>query len=257
MSKEAGIELINLLEVDDPGKEIVPLPVEDCDPEPDDPDIVDDIERVIWNGGVKSAEEEEGKTAYSQSLWGALERDCRSQSQSPGQSSWDKLFSNNFNATDLEHNGLEELFNLFMNECPRSTQDESVERDKEVVEKTASLSMLSQGCQEAVKRIYSKVDGNSKKVSAMSRVCPNWRENVVFAFLQNDEDTILQAMENLRKSRSKMLETKQRILESWESHQTALELLEISMNESLARLKSDLPSEAVGGFMTQCAQNEE
>jgi hypothetical protein len=129
----------------------------------------------------------------------------------------------------------------------------------------ADLPMLSQGGKEAASQIYALIDGDFEKVSALNQVCPNWRENVSYAFIQKDEGDIQKALENLRESRSKMMDTKRKILEAWGRQKVALDVLETALESSLGRLKPQVATSASttqvgaladGGFLTQQASSQ-
>ena len=231
--------------------------VEELDPEPE---IVDNIERFHWtSSSIKPYSRESSNNPLGDSLWGALSRTVNKgeggdsfylseQMMQSSECQWDRLFAAD-SATvvgeETGNGGIEQLLQLFINSsCPDPSQQEEVEAGATETTETASMSMLSQGCQEVVRNIYSDIDTNTTKLSALNQVCPDWRENVAYAFAQEDEGEILQALDNLKRSRSKMSETKKRILESWGRHQMALDLFETSLEESLSRLKSKGPSSA-------------
>eukprot|EP00980_Cylindrotheca_fusiformis_P009597 scaffold2123_cov96-Cylindrotheca_fusiformis.AAC.10 len=228
------------------------------------PDVVDQVERFRWRNGTKS---QEGSMLHSQSVWGVLvpiqeegeeeddERSMLDLSSQPVMCSkcpWDRLFTETTSTgdeDDVDESGIDQLLNLLERPPP------AVSSQMMIVPSTSSNivdpphnhddcvdpvlpSMLSQGGREAVNQVCSTVDTDMERLAAINRVCPQWKENVAYAFVQTDPEQIQDALDNVRKSRLKMLETKRKILEAWDRHQIALDVMETSLESSLCRSKS-------------------
>jgi hypothetical protein len=228
----------------------------------------DKIRRFHWPKGVKS-DSNDVERFQSQSLWRALttmqEVDDQKCSYTQADTTkilcpWDRLFVENTQGKELDDDGIDQLFDLFNASSPLSSYMEIPTTEQAI----KGLTLLSQQGEERATSICSSIKCDKSKLSAIGQACPNWKENVSFAFLQKDQGEILNALRSLRQSRSKMMETKQKILESWGRHQLALDVFETALESSLDRLKSkkDDHLEAVegqaktavtGGFMTQCS----
>jgi hypothetical protein len=243
-----------------------------------EPEVVDKIHRFHWSKGVK-AESHEGDVIQSQSVWGALakiqeeqEDDedgifALSQPIATSKCPWDRLFSESTNSREeVDEGGIEQLLDLLDGASAIGRQIEpSNKENASPHNEAADLSMLSQGGKEAANQVYASINGDLEKVSALNQVCPNWRENVSYAFVQKDEGDIQKALENLRESRSKMMEIKRKILEAWGRQKVALDVLETALESSLGHLKpqvatsastTQVGAQADGGFLTQPASSQ-
>jgi hypothetical protein len=242
-----------------------------------EPEHDDQICRIEWRKGSKSGLQG-GSIAQSSSLWGALrtipeeeeDDDCSvpaillSQAKTSSfKCHWDRLFSD---AEEVDEEGIDHLFGLFESSTVPSTQINSEKEniaEESTPESVISLSMLSQGGQTMANEIQSKIYEDKKSLSALQLACPNWKENVSFAFFQKDKNNVLDALENVRKSRERMLETKRKILEAWERQHMALDVFEGALGASLDRLKSRdddsgaMQAEAEGGFLTALSQDND
>lgn len=152
-------------------------------------------------------------------------------------SKWDRLFQlKGADADDQEmgDDGLDDLLNLFDDE-------DADEREVEVTSNAAnaseitSLALLSQGAQESATCIIEKV---GSKGDMLKQACPNWKENVSFALLQDDNEAIRHALDNVQKSRRHLLKVRQQILNAWERQNAALEVFETALEVSSQRLNA-------------------
>ena len=153
---------------------------------------------------------------------------------------WDRLFSD---SQGVEEEELEHLFGLFEASQIASSQSVSNGESGAITappQSAISLSMLSQGGQNSVNDIQSEIFGDKKKMSALNRVCPDWRENVSFAFFQKDASVLSEALLNVRKSKQQMEEKKRKILEAWERQQLTLDVFERALTLSLGRLEANI-----------------
>lgn len=239
-------------------------------------DHQDRISRTKWKKGSPHGSDGDDNTESS-SIWGVLAMIPEEGEKGDGSfvppalfsqakassfnCPWDRLFSD---AEEVDEEGIDHLFGLFSSEV--SSTQVNAEAQSEMAtppESVISLSMLSQGRQTLASEIQSKVCQDKKKMSALQRACPNWKENVSFAFFQKNENNVLEALNTVRKSREQMLETKKKILQAWKRQQIALGVFESALSTSLDLIrsnenKSDAKQEEVeGGFLTALSQDKE
>jgi hypothetical protein len=141
-------------------------------------------------------------------------------------SKWDDLFAGKDDVTD---EGLDDLLDLLGGDKESSEQQINDDEEEEV-----KMSMLSQGGRAIAEEIISHA---MTKKNLLDVACPGWKENVAFTLRQKDPNEIQNALDNVRESRSRMEETKRRILQAWERQHAALELFESTLVASLNRSK--------------------
>ena len=100
-----------------------------------------------------------------------------------------------------------------------------------------NLSMLSPATQQLVHSMESKILADLEKKASVERVCPNWRENVMYAFHRRDADEIGSAMADIRDARTRMDAMKEKMLAAWNRRKAVLDLYEMSLKASLQRLE--------------------
>jgi hypothetical protein len=115
-----------------------------------------------------------------------------------------------------------------------------------------SQSSLSVRGQLLADEVMEGVTDDAEMLAALERACPNWRENVSFAMMQQSRDDVSDALENVRKSREKLLRGKAEIMRAIEREHAALDLFEDALEKSLTRFTDSGDDESVQeGFFSQ------
>jgi hypothetical protein len=154
---------------------------------------------------------------------------CITQEQT-SRCSWDILFQNDESA-GCENDGIGQLVGLF--DDSGFDADASPGEPESSADDCVNLSALSQTGKTKAAELISSIENDSRKVEIL---CPNWKENLAFAMLQNDANEIRAALEKVRQKRTQMLEYKRRIVEAWERQDSVLEVFEKGLSTSLGRL---------------------
>jgi hypothetical protein len=154
------------------------------------------------------------------------------------ESSWDRLFHENSDDFGVDH-----LLGL-LGESSKGIEDTD----------SLSQSSLSTRGRLLVDAVTDRICSNATKRVAIERVCPNWKENVIFAMCQRDETEVSEALKNLREAQAKLHRAKEEILKSIERQQVALGVFEEALQQSLSRFTapSQLPDRE-GFFLSQIA----
>lgn len=90
---------------------------------------------------------------------------------------------------------------------------------------------------EEAEMFITKISSEIRNVDDLKRVCPNWKENVLFAFSQSKGD-IKNALQNLRESRVRLDHTKEMILDAWNRNRSIMDVFRDALEKSLDRFKS-------------------
>lgn len=154
---------------------------------------------------------------------------------------WDRLFGRNeAGPEEPQDRGLSQLLGLFnetefspvqpkyqeeYNSCPTSP------------ESAIQLSMLSPPRKKMAIELIADIESNKDGVEILETACPNWKENVAFAMKQVERGNVVAALERIRKTRTMLLEQKQRCLQKWEEETYVLEVFERGLVLSLDRLQ--------------------
>lgn len=96
---------------------------------------------------------------------------------------------------------------------------------------------LSQGGREAVDSLITKVSFDAEKVNALNQVCPNWKENVSFPFVQSKEDN-QNALKNLQESRKRLDQTKKLMMAAWNRNRMTMDVFQEALEKCLDRYES-------------------
>ncbi|CAJ1965885.1 unnamed protein product [Cylindrotheca closterium] len=143
---------------------------------------------------------------------------------------WDSLFSDCAMGNEIDHfvklTGFKSL-------C--GTQESSARSVCGVGNSVASC--FDDSTQGGARIFITKISSDVTNVDALKKVCPNWKENVSFAFGQSKED-IQNALENLQESRTRLYRTKQMILDAWDRNRTTMDIFKDALEKSLNRFKS-------------------
>jgi hypothetical protein len=234
------------------------------------PETEDTIHRVAWRQGSTADNSIGSQVLRGSSAWGALttiaeggnslsaeDQFCDVGDNDQFGSAWDRLFTDEKEVND---GGMDHLLGLLQTQAgglsqnPEATQIEAMRASQGTP--PVNLSTLSQGRQSLAVEIEGNISSNKQKLAALQKACPNWKENVTYALHQEDEDHVREALDNVRKSRERMAETRRNILEAWERQQVALDVFETALNASLTRIKAPRgvaqpePVEAEGGYLT-------
>lgn len=209
------------------------------------------------------------------SVWGALSAIPRDEesvfslkgNKPDGWCAWDSLFAGEIDKIEqADDEGIDHLAHL-LGELPTvpSTQDsvEGGENQELPPENPINLSMLSQEAQNLAGSMLKEVRDNRSTTMKLDAYCPQWKENIAYAFHQKKEGDVLKALEKVKRSKDAMEAERQKILEAWERQQVVLAVFEKALASSLHRLKSkQAPSpengaESNAGFMTGMSRDRE
>jgi hypothetical protein len=146
---------------------------------------------------------------------------------------WDDLFT--LEAEDVNDEDFNDLLNLFDDHEDDDNEAHTKKSCELAINEEVSSLVLSQEAQAVAENIISSV--GSKK-DLLDRSCPNWKENILFALRQDDPEMIEQALENVQKSRQRMLEMRPTFLVAWERQNAALEIFETALEASASRMKA-------------------
>ncbi|GKZ00997.1 hypothetical protein MPSEU_001051200 [Mayamaea pseudoterrestris] len=143
---------------------------------------------------------------------------------------WDALFDESSANAELE-----QLCDLFDGvDADRSSQtpvDEDTPLDR------ADPSLLSQRGRGIMDDIIEKVSSDSAKVMALEASCPEWKENVCFALQNHDSGDLHDALQAIQSAKMTLQRKKAAIMEAAARRANALELFELALQRSIARLQ--------------------
>ena len=190
-----------------------------------------------WGALTTIDEEEEQEPIISFGMTQLLNGEVK-EPKKPFATSWDELFAAE-EEPDTEQ--MDALLNVFDSHGIPSTQvlatqpnddDSEEERDEAPIR----LSMLSQTRQSKATELQEDVVQDESLHTAVKTACPEWKENILFALHQENKGSVHEALDNVRRAKQRMLETKRKILEAWERQNLALGVFENALNTSLVRL---------------------
>ena len=191
-----------------------------------------------WGALTTIDEEEEQEPIISFGMTQLLNGEVK-EPKKPFATSWDELFAAE-EEPDTEQ--MDALLNVFDSHGIPSTQvlatqpndDDSEEEERE--DAPIRLSMLSQTRQSKATELQEDVVQDESLHNAVKTACPEWKENILFALHQDHKGSVHEALDNVRRAKQRMLETKRKILEAWERQNLALGVFENALNTSLVRL---------------------
>ena len=155
---------------------------------------------------------------------------------------WAKSVASTLQIEDEE--GLDALVELFDSSIDQNRPDGSVgcsqnsidanggiiDDDDENCPSTPSVKTVAE-------EIKTSVEDDPQKISAVERMCPNWKENVEFPLAQTDLQVLESAMGNMKQSRTDLEDMKDKVLQAYFDRRTTLELYEKSCQAAIDRLK--------------------
>lgn len=103
--------------------------------------------------------------------------------------------------------------------------------------------MLSQRAKSVANTIIERVKNDPAAIAKLEQACPNWEENVLFAMIQKEKESVEDALEHVREARAKLGVTKQSFLKAIAEQEAALDVFEESLQESLGRWDSSQSAE--------------
>jgi hypothetical protein len=192
------------------------------------------IHRQSWRDGNNSNND---STLIGVGVWAAATLTAQN-ATSPRMNShncaWDRLFSDNLVEGD---DGVDELLDLFGTEVMCTpVGDEDPVLDGSALERV-TMSMLSPAAKQLADSIERQVIATNSKFAGMEAVCPNWRENIRFALIQQDSCDVESALQQVRQSKAKLERLKEQVMAAWKRQEAVLELYEMSLTESMKRLE--------------------
>ncbi|KAL3943186.1 MAG: hypothetical protein SGBAC_002747 [Bacillariaceae sp.] len=209
----------------------------------------EEAHRIIWQNSLKLANDMvatsalEGLVVHSEEVEDANSVLSLTQEQHPmgriEPCPWDSLFSGSVLGDEI--NDIDHLVKLIDGESLCSTQEPSANSICGVDNSVASCFDLTQRGKEAAEALITKISSDFRKVDALKQVCPNWKENVSFAFGQTKGD-IQDALKNLQDSRTRLDHTKQMILDAWNRKRTTMDVFMDALEKSLDSSVEQLPS---------------
>jgi len=108
------------------------------------------------------------------------------------------------------------------------------ESDSFIIHHPTILSQLSQRTRDTFHQLKSNVINSPRKNQSIPSICPNWEENIVYAFQQNESD-ISDALQKVRLKRARVKQVKEMILNKVQAMDSALDLFESALTKSLSR----------------------
>jgi hypothetical protein len=148
--------------------------------------------------------------------------------------------------TENEDNGIEELLQIYEN----SAQTLNPETDEIFQSKTSieneipqeagehppvTLSQLTTQGREISTSMERNITSDVMKVEILDFECPNWRENIRFAFDKKNPLELKSALSRVQSRKEKVHQKRQKVLEFLEREDTVLELYESVLSASLTR----------------------
>jgi hypothetical protein len=155
------------------------------------------------------------KTGSSTAVWGLRDGfDCL----------WDRLFEDPTEA----NNNLSQLCQLL--EDVDSTQGDD---DKSL--NIVDTSMLSQRGRNMAEDIVRIITNDTEKLATLESICPQWQENVRFAFYTKQEQEVGSALEGVKAARARLQMKRQTVLDMIQRQDAALEVYEMALDQSSVR----------------------
>jgi len=116
------------------------------------------------------------------------------------------------------------------------------ENDGNSLEETdhTTLSQLSQKGKDIYRSIESRIQSDTAKANIIEEVCPNWKENIRYAFHQRPQD-IRAALDNVQQKRCKLQKMKIQLLDQIQKQDLVMELFETTLETRLDNQVDELP----------------
>ena len=204
------------------------------------PDYVENHDCIKWKQGVRKDTSNQSKDdILPASIWGDLSLMTKG-SPPNTETIWDAMFAERGLSTQKSEDG-EEGLDLLLGLFEESPDDSGIQgKNQNLLSPPAddggiSMSMLSQDAQKVASKFCEEIASDTTKISQLGLACPNWKENIAFALFQKDNGGLTEALENVKKSRNRMLERKRKLLEAWERQDMALQVFESALSTSLDR----------------------
>lgn len=205
-----------------------------------------DVHRIEWKGGVETSGQS-SPVVFGPSIW-------RSLMTGGVECTWDRLFDEDL---DDESTGIDHL--LGMLDDPKNV--ESVSKSPTVqAASPVQMEMLSQRGQLLAEEILGRIESDNEKVEILEAACPSWKENIIFALLQQESEDVHEALERVKRSKAKLLRVKQEIMESAQRQEAVLNVFEDALRTSLSRVQGLSSNDAdadgnEGFFPTQAPES--
>jgi DEK C terminal domain len=156
----------------------------------------------------------------SQSVWASIQ-------SSSFQCSFDRLFFEDDNA----ETGVDHLLELLGREDVNTTENSNF-----VDPETHTTSPSHYG-QCTVERIIASVCAEPHREASIVAACPQWKENVSYAFCQKDQQEVTDALLNIQKSRVQLQQAKKALYKRINQQESVFDLFEDTLEQSKAQLQ--------------------
>jgi len=151
---------------------------------------------------------------------------------------WDHIFADPSEADDLDLDHLQQLLEKIDDQRILAESEDEAEENIE-------FGMLSQRGQDIASDIFTRITANPAKLDVLKNLCPQWKENIVYALHQRDAKELSTALKSVRETKARLLQYKEALLRSMERQETCLDLFEESLQLSLKRFGMDPPPEVL------------
>lgn len=153
---------------------------------------------------------------------------------------WAKSVASTLQIEDEE--GLDALVELFDSSIDQNRPDGSVGCSQNSIDDGGGIIDDGNGDQTpsvkiVAEEIKTSVEDDPQKISAVERMCPNWKENVEFPLAQTDVKDVESALGNLEQSLTDLEDMKEKVLQAYLDRRTTLELYKKSCQAAIDRLK--------------------
>ena len=171
---------------------------------------------------------------------------------------WDQLFEDPCDAACIDFEQLQEMFDDVVS---KQSSPASVSRESKLAD-DVDISMLSQRGQSIAEDIFGRLAADPEKLRSLDGTCRNWRENIMFAMHQRKPEDIRDALERVRAERDNLHRSKSALLKAIQGRDTALQLFETALRQSMARLDqtgascaNEKPDVSLSSPASKCSQN--
>ena len=142
------------------------------------------------------------------------------------QSDFDKLFDEQ--VVSDESDGVEQLLELMM-PSPKKKAPSTANCDE-------SPSNLSSRGKRLMEEVTENTLADTTNLHAIEELCPQWKENVVFAMAQRESTDITDAMRNVQEEKHRLIDLREKFLQAIEKRVTTLDFYEKTLEVSASRM---------------------
>jgi hypothetical protein len=140
---------------------------------------------------------------------------------------------------EVSRDGMDHLLGLFGSSSPSETSNLVITTPESSKHSPPlGMSVLTQRGKSLAEEIHAEVASNASHLEDIKEVCPQWKENIVYAMHQKDPDDIRAALGNIQQSRARLETIKDSFMKAWHQQQKVLSLYEHAMNKSLGRIQA-------------------